>query len=96
MNLRLLSPAQVELAEAISWYEGQEPGLGAAFLDEVERTLDDIAASPTAYARVCDHIRRALVHRFPYSIFYEVLPDATVVYAICHWRRQPEYWRDRR
>jgi len=38
VNYRFLSPAKLELVEAVEFYEDAVPGLGLEFLDEVERT----------------------------------------------------------
>ena len=34
-------------------------------------------------------IRRSPIHRFPYSLFYELLEDRIVVIAVFHARREP-------
>ena len=49
-----------------------------------------------AYALVDPTMRRALVRRFPYAIFYEVEATEIVVYAIFHGARDPRAWKRRR
>jgi len=46
---RFTSATRSELSEAISYYEQRENGLGAAFLDEVEATINSILQHPTAW-----------------------------------------------
>jgi plasmid stabilization system protein ParE len=41
-------------------------------------------------------MRRALVRRFPYAIFYKIEAAEIVVYAIFHGARDPRAWRRRR
>jgi toxin ParE1/3/4 len=41
-------------------------------------------------------MRRALVRRFPYAIFYEIEPRQIVVYGVFHGARNPNAWRRRR
>ena len=62
--------ARAEYDDAVDWYERQRPGLGGDFLDEVQRVLDRIAANPSIHAVVLQDVRKAVVRRFPYCIYY--------------------------
>ena len=44
--------ARAEIREARGWYEGQIPGLGRAFIAEVEATLTFLRLHPQMYAAV--------------------------------------------
>jgi plasmid stabilization system protein ParE len=82
--------------EAAAWYEDVRPGLGAEFHDDLEAALQRIRDNPLLYAAESGAIRICRLHRFPYSIFYEVLGDKTWVAAVGHHRRRPGYWSRRR
>ena len=69
--------------------------LGAQFLDEVERTIDQILAAPNRWPIVETDIRRCLISSFPYAIYYRVLPDELRILAFKHHSRHPDYWRTR-
>jgi plasmid stabilization system protein ParE len=87
--------ARAEIREARGWYEGQIPGLGRAFIAEVEATLAFLRLHPQLYAAVSEDgtVRRALLHRFPYSLVYEVLAvDEVLVLACRHVRRDEINW----
>jgi hypothetical protein len=43
---RYLPLAREELIEAASFYEAKVPGLGAAFLDDVDRSIEVLCESP--------------------------------------------------
>ena len=88
--------ARADVADAFVWYEQQRPGLGGEFLAEVARVLDAIEQHPEQYAIVRGNTRRALVHRFPYGIFYVIDPDEIAVTAALHARRDPRRWQGRR
>ena len=66
--LRTIERASEELSEAVRWYEDQQPGLGAEFLDAVTATIALIEAHPEMGAVMsrAGQTRRALVPRFPY------------------------------
>jgi len=76
-RLRLTPEAEFDLDEAHLWYQRQAPRLAANFLAVVNTALASIQRHPEAYALVDPTMRRALVRRFPYAIFYEV--EATEV-----------------
>ena len=68
--------ARAEIREARGWYERQVPGLGRVFIAELDATLAFLRLHPRMYAAVSNdaNVRRALLHRFPYSLVYEVMP----------------------
>lgn len=95
-RLVLRPQAEAELLDARDWYEDQRPGLGGVFATEVDRTLGGILQAPLAYPRIQMQIRRALVRRFPYAIYFRAMPDEIVVLAVVHGRRRPRRWQSRR
>lgn len=95
MKIRLRPEAGRDLRDAARWYESQEPGLGNRFLDEVSRTFQFISDSPYLYPEVHAGVRRAVLRRFPYGIFYVIDEETAVVLAVVHASRDPEIWPDR-
>lgn len=47
------------------------------------------------YHRVENEVRRALLRRFPYGVFYEVHGSEIVLLACFHSARDPQEWQDR-
>lgn len=88
--------AESELLDARHWYEERRPGLGRAFATAVDKAVAGIVDNPLAYPRVHGETRRALVLRFPYAIYFRVLPDELVVLAVMHGHRLPRRWQSRR
>ena len=58
MKVRFLSIAELELKEAIEFYESAREGLGAEFLSEIESTVNLIAAHPLAWTSLSGRTRR--------------------------------------
>jgi toxin ParE1/3/4 len=87
--------AQNDLRSAFEWYERQRPGLGESFLVAVEGRLENVAAFPDANRVVYRQIRRAVVARFPYLIFYIAKAERVDVLAILHHARNPADWPSR-
>jgi plasmid stabilization system protein ParE len=87
------------LAEFIAaglYYNKQVPGLGDAFADEIEATVAKVVAAPRTWRVVEDDVRRYLLSRFPYGIYYTIEAEVVVIWAVKHLRRDPDYWQERR
>jgi len=82
--------AELDLAGAQLWYESQLTGLGADFLSEVSQVLDRLAETPLIYQIAYRDVRRAIVHRFPYLIWYRILGEVVTVLACTHGRFDPD------
>jgi toxin ParE1/3/4 len=87
--------AEQDLAEAKLHYAGQRQGLGDEFLLCVEEGLDRIRQLPEVGRVVLQQVRRVVVRRFPYGIFYQVAEDHIAVIAVYHSRRDPRGWQER-
>lgn len=93
----VFSPAaELEVAEAATWYEEQRSGLGQRFLTAVRKAAVDAAGSPHQYALVHGDLRRILVHRFPYALIFRETHDELFIAACYHLHRDPNVWRSRR
>lgn len=81
-----------DLAAAFDYYELQVEGLGEQFLGAINSVFDAIARYPEMFASVHREVRRALVTRFPYAVFYRVEAKRIVVLAVLHTARDPRLW----
>jgi toxin ParE1/3/4 len=84
--------AERELNEAAQFYEQQRPGLGAAFVDEVQRCSAVALDHPQSGQLVAGTIRRLLCRRFPYGVLYAIKEDEVRILAVMNLRRRPGYW----
>jgi len=87
--------AEEDLRRAYLWYEDKRSGLGDDFLLCIETALSQILKNPLQYSYLHRELRRALVRRFPYAIFYVVSSQVISVIAVLHCRRDPETWGKR-
>jgi plasmid stabilization system protein ParE len=94
-RVRLRPGAERDLREARNWYGEQAPGLGEEFLRAVDAALSALPRHPERHPTVHGDIRRALLRKFPYAVFYLVEENRIVVLACLHVRRDPEEWPDR-
>ncbi len=87
--------ASEEIVETTAYYEGEVPGLGERFVNEVERIIEVLCDQPKIGQSVGEELRRILLARFPYSLIYSIEPERIWVIAVAHHRRRPGYWQDR-
>jgi plasmid stabilization system protein ParE len=78
---------QEEVDQAYQWYETQRPELGDEFLDCVSRQVNLICQMPEAYRLVYRDVRRSLVKRFPYAIYYRIVSSRIIIIAVIHTRK---------
>jgi len=84
-----------DLAEAFQWHEEQRSGLGAEFMAAVDAKLEQVQARSKQFPRVRGLIRRAIVRRFPYGIFFVAHSEFVNVIAVMHHARDSKRWRRR-
>ena len=53
MKIEFLEAAQIELDEAVIWYEAQQQGLSVQFLIEFDAAIRRICAYPKANEVIC-------------------------------------------
>jgi len=92
----LLGQPAAEIETAYRWYENEREGLGSEFLEAVDKMVKTIAENPERFPAIRKDIRRAVLYRFPYSIFYRVVSGHVVVIACFHGKRNQRVWRLRR
>ena len=81
-----------DLAGGYVWYNGQRDGLGEEFLAAVNTAFDTVARFPDIFARVHGEVRRAVVSRFPFAVFYRIEAKRVVVLTVLHTARDPKVW----
>ena len=84
--------AERDLLDAIDWYE-KRAGLGRALYVEFGALLNVLCETPLLFQLYEGAVRWALLKRFPYDVYYEVLSDRLVVHAVLHMKRHPGAWR---
>ena len=94
-QLRIRAEAEVDLSEAYAWYESKVRDLGDVFLDEVQKTYGLIKESPLHYQEIEKGVRRAILQRFPYSIYFLTSSEQISVIAVLRQSRDPDLWKRR-
>jgi plasmid stabilization system protein ParE len=95
MRLTYHPEAEAEIVQAAEYYEKRVEGLGARFLSDLEATILRILEAPDRWQKVEADIRRCLMRRFPYGVYYRVWPAEVRILVLKHHSRHPDYWKGR-
>jgi plasmid stabilization system protein ParE len=88
--------ADRDVEAAFAWYENECTGLGIDFLAELRVAYARIVEGPLKYRDQRSGVRRALLRRFPYAVYFSLEGNAIVVLAVLHAHRDPAAWQTRR
>ena len=89
MKVGLRPAAERDIADAVAWYDEQQPGLGDEFLARLDAVLERIVERPGGFPATHSTFKRALLGRFPYTIYFRAETEQIVVFAVYHQRRNP-------
>ena len=97
MNRRLIvePEAEQDISDGYGWYESRRTGLGPEFLQELESSLNRVVENPLSYTEVIEGVRRSVVRRFPYLIYYRITEQEIRVLAVLPAAQDPEYIESR-
>lgn len=94
-ELLIIDDTETDIKDAVEWYRGVGTGLDDEFIRAVDASLHAICRNPSLYPEVYKNVRRGLLRKFPYGIYYFVFEETVVVLACFHSRRNPQDWQDR-
>ncbi|HYK00679.1 MAG TPA: type II toxin-antitoxin system RelE/ParE family toxin [Thermoanaerobaculia bacterium] len=94
-ELRLRGAALSDLRRARGWYEREAPHMVDAFLEEFRAVISSIEERPLMYPAIARQVRRALMTRFHYAIYFTAEEETIMVYAILHQARHEGRWKQR-
>ncbi len=87
--------ARDEFDDGYDFYQRQRLGKGEQFADAVQVVLDRIGRNPQLHQCVFGDVRRAVVRRFPYCVYYREEPTRVRVISVFHTSRDPAIWQAR-
>ncbi len=96
LSLILSSESEKEIENAYKWYENKRIGLGNEFMHCLDATLHSISRNPKLFQNVYKNIRRAIVRRFPFCIFFIEERKNIKVLAVFNANRNPSEWKKRK
>ena len=91
MILKISQLAFLEIEDAKEYYNLQNSTLGDTFKNDIKRSIESIKKFPNLYPNITNDMRRCVLHRFPYSIFYAITDNTILILSVAHQHRKPFY-----
>lgn len=95
MQARFLRPAELEVDDAVAYFDEQRQDLGDRFEQDLLESLAFIKEYPLAGKALTSQVRKFRLRRFRFNLIYVVHDREIVIVAVAHQRRRPGYWRNR-
>jgi len=92
MEVIFSETAVKELNEAYSFYELEIEGLGEKFTDEIISSTHRISKFPDAFPIIKNEVRKCVIRKFPFNLFYSIEKNFIFVLSVAHQHRKPFYW----
>lgn len=87
--------AEKDIHEAALWYKNIRTNLGHEFIESIDSSIKLIQQLPESFPKVYKNIRRILLKRFPFGIFYLIDKKKIIILAVFHVSRDPRSWKTR-
>lgn len=88
LEVRLRLEAYADIDQAFYYYsERAESQVAARFMRTVDDAIEGISSFPLSCRADQSGVRRLLLRRFPYWVYYRLLADAVEVLAVQHTKR---------
>ena len=91
MKIDVQPSALGDLREGFWFYEKQETGLGAYFLDSLFSDIDSLQLFGGIHSVHFTRFQRLLSKRFPYAAYCQMEGDTALVRAVLDLRRDPQW-----
>lgn len=88
-TLSFSTPALVEITYSYNWYEDKRVGLGEEFKAEIRKSAARVLNNPYAYPPYFDDVRKILLARFSFRMYYQIFDNEIVVLGVDHTKRKP-------
>lgn len=96
MNYHFHPEALHEYTEATQYYAEISTSLATGFVSQVENGINQILLYPQAWHPIEEDVRRYLIKRFPFGIYYTIEEnESIIIQAVMHLSRKPGYWKAR-
>ncbi len=95
-KLIILPFAEIDIKDTVSYYKELNDGLDGDFINAIDSSFKEILKNPEAFPIAKYDIRKFVVGKFPFCIYYIDNVDTLYILAIFHDKRNPKDWTKRR
>jgi len=81
--------------EAVVYYEKKSNNLGKHFYNNFLIAIDDIQTNPFTFSYIKKPVRRHLIQKFPYKVYYLISDETIFIIGISHAKRSNAFVKRR-
>jgi len=85
----------LDVEEAVIYYDKKLKGLGNRFYNNFITSLNEIEINPHNYSYIKNPVRKHIIKKFPYKIYYIATVDKIIVIGVSHAKRSNTYIKRR-
>ena len=94
-KIELSDEAESDFDKSYEYYSYKNEKVANDFFKNVNNSLEEIAKNPSTYPKVINEVRKYVIKKFPFIIYYKIEQLIIKIIAIFHANRNPEIWKDR-
>lgn len=91
----LRAEAEAEFDDSFDWFNAQRTGRGLEFAAAIQNVFNAITINPLIGPVIFADIRKCVVRRFTFNVYYRPHFDRIEVIAVFHTSRDPAIWKGR-
>ena len=88
-ELIIRDEAELDIIEAVKYYESKQIGLGKRFLSHLKLYLKRIQTYPEHFYIKRNPYREAVLKKFPYLIIFEFSENKVIVFSVFNTYQNP-------
>ncbi len=94
-NIELSEEAIEDFDNSYNFYYEDSFKVADTFFKQINISFEIIKQNPTSFPVVYKDVRKFVVKKFPFLVYYRITNSVIQVIAIFHSSRNPEIWNER-
>lgn len=94
-SIELSDEAEVDIDKSYDFYFQESLKVANTFFKQINLSFENIKHNPESFPIAHKDVRKFVVKKFPFVIYYRITDALILVVAIFHTSRNPEIWNER-
>ena len=94
-SVEVSDEAEIDFDKSYEYYYKDNPNVADIFFQSINLSLENVKQYPFSFPEIHKNVRKYVVKKFPFVIYYQVTESVIRIIAIFHTSRNPEIWNDR-
>lgn len=95
-SIEVSDDAEADLDKSYEFYFRESQKVADAFFRRINLSFEKIKQNPYSFPNAYKNVRKFVVKKFPFVIYYQVIDSVIRIIAIFHTSRNPEIWNERK